>query len=151
MNEVTKIHLGRQSFTISIAAHKQLRGYLDAIEKQVEDKDVIEEVELRMAELLAEHGVKGNKVVLPKDIDFLKEQLGSPKDFMEGGGGAEADATPSEGKKLFRDTEHGMIAGVASGLAAYLGVDVTLVRIIFVFGTILWGTGVLIYILLWLL
>jgi phage shock protein PspC (stress-responsive transcriptional regulator) len=151
MNEVTKIHLGRQAFTISINAHKELRAYLDAIEKQVEDKDVVEEVELRMAELLAERGIKGNKVILPKDIDFLKKQLGNPKDFKEDDGESKSTDILDENKKLFRDTENGMLAGVAAGLAAYLGLDVLLVRILFVLGTLAWGSGVLVYILLWLL
>lgn len=151
MNEVIKIHLGRQAFTVSIAAQKELRSYLDAIEKQVGDKEVVEEVELRMAELLAEHGIHGNKVVLPKDIDFLKKQLGSPKDFKDDEGEASLADTRSEGKKLFRDTENGMIAGVAAGLAAYLGLDVVLVRILLILGTLAWGMGLLVYVLLWLL
>lgn len=151
MNEVTKIHLGRQAFTISIAAQKELRAYLDAIEKQVGDKEVVEEVELRMAELLAERGIHDNKVVLPKDIDFLKKQLGSPKDFKDDEGEGSLVDTRSEGKKLFRDTENGMIAGVAAGLAAYLGLDVVLVRILLILGTLAWGMGLLVYILLWLL
>ena len=150
MNEVTKVHLGRQAFTISISARKELRFYLDAIEKQVEDKEVVEEVELRMAELLTEHGIKGNKVVLPKDIDFLKEQLGNPKDFKEDSDGTDTKVAADD-KQLYRDTDNAMIAGVASGLAAYLGLDVILVRILFVLGTIAWGTGIVVYILLWLL
>src|SRR6266404_410644 len=149
MNEVTKIHLGRQAFTISAAAHKALRSYLDAIEKQVGDKDVVEEVELRMAELLTERGIKGEKVVLMKDIDFLKEHLGNPKDFKEDGDEV-ASEEPST-KRLFRDTDNGMIAGVAGGLAKYFGVDVLLIRILFVIGTIAWGGGILLYIVLWLL
>jgi len=151
MNEVTKIHLGRQAFTISITAQKELRAYLDAIERQVEDKDVAEEVELRMAELLAEHGIHGNKVVLPKDVDFLKKQLGNPKDFKEDSESETSVEKSDESKRLFRDTQNGMVAGVAAGLAAYLGLDVILVRILFVLGTIAWGTGLLVYILLWLL
>lgn len=151
MNEITKIHLGRQAFTISISAQKELRSYLDAIEKQVNDKDVVEEVELRMAELLTEHGIKGNKVILPKDITFLKNQLGHPEDFKDEDSDSAASVIPAESKKLFRDTDNGMIAGVAAGLSAYLGLDVVLVRILLVVGTLAWGGGLLIYILLWLL
>jgi phage shock protein PspC (stress-responsive transcriptional regulator) len=150
MNEVNKIHLGRQAFTISAEAHKELRSYLNAVKAQVKDKEVVDEIELRMAELLAERGIKEDKVILPKDVEFLKKQLGSPKDFKQDDD-SEADETPPEGKKLFRDTENGMIAGVASGLAAYLGLDVVLVRVLLVIGTIAWGTGILFYILLWLL
>lgn len=34
-------------------------------------------------------------------------------------------------KKLYRDTDNKMICGVCSGLAKYLNVDVTLVRVIY--------------------
>ena len=55
MNEITKIHLGRQAFTISVDAYKALQTYLHDIKQQVggKGKDVVDEVELRMAELLA--------------------------------------------------------------------------------------------------
>ena len=153
MNEVTKIHLGRQAFTISVDAHDELKSYLGAIKKQVEDKDVIDEIELRMAELLVEHGLNANKVILPGDVDFLKEQLGNPKDFKEDDD--EDTATEHQrpdSKRLFRDTDNAMIAGVAAGLAEYFGLDVLLIRILFVLVTIITtGFGILLYIVLWLL
>ncbi|MGH7157416.1 MAG: PspC domain-containing protein [Candidatus Saccharimonadales bacterium] len=151
MNEVTKIHLGRQAFTISVAAHKQLRAYIDAIEKQVQDRDVIDEVELRMAELLTERGITGEKVILVKDVDFLKEQLGNPADFKEEGDEEMPANTSVDGKKLFRDTDNAMIAGVAAGLSKYFGIDAILIRILFVLSALLWGWGILVYIVLWLL
>jgi phage shock protein PspC (stress-responsive transcriptional regulator) len=153
MNEVTKIHLGRQAFTISVDAHHELRSYLDAIKKQVEDKDVVDEIELRMAELLAEHGLNANKVILPGDVDFLKEQLGNPNDFKDDEDGIHsASDKPADSKRLFRDTENGMIAGVAAGLAQYFGVDVLLIRILFVIAVfVTFGWGILLYIVLWLL
>jgi phage shock protein PspC (stress-responsive transcriptional regulator) len=154
MNEVTKIHLGRQPFTISVAAHKDLRNYLDAIEKQVKDKDVIEEIELRMAELLTEHGISSDKVVLAKDIKFLKQQLGNPADFKdneendsEEAGDAEKAPEP---KRLFRDTEDAILAGVSSGLARYFGIDAWIIRILFIIGAFTGGWGILVYAVLWL-
>jgi len=155
MNEVTQIHLDRQPFTISVEAHKTLKVYLAAIEKQVGGKsaDVIKEVELRMAELLTERGITPKKVILVDDITFLKEQLGAPKDFSEDDEPDEP-SSPSDGnstKRLFRDTENGMLAGVAAGLANYFGIDVLLVRILFIVAVVTGGWGILIYILLWLL
>jgi phage shock protein PspC (stress-responsive transcriptional regulator) len=155
MNEVTRIHLGRQPFTISVDAHKSLRAYLDAIEKQAGDSadDVTKEVELRMAELLTERGVTSEKVILMDDVKFLKDQLGSPKDFKadDDSEEKESEEEPPVNKKLFRDTEHGMIAGVAAGVANYLGTEILLIRILFIFLTFLSGTGIVVYILLWLL
>src|ERR1700677_4123749 len=105
MNEVTKIHLGRQAFTISLDAHHELKSYLDAIKKQVEDKDVLDEIELRMAELLIEHGLNANKVILPGDVSFLKKQLGNPKDFKEDSDETDTlDHKQPDAKRLFRDT-----------------------------------------------
>lgn len=42
-----------------------------------------------------------------------------------------------------------MVAGVASGLAAYFGVDVNLVRLAFGVFTIFYGLGVLLYLVAW--
>jgi phage shock protein PspC (stress-responsive transcriptional regulator)/sulfur carrier protein ThiS len=151
MNEVTKIHLGRQPLNISVAAHKALRAYIDAITKQVGDDDVVEEVELRMAELLAENGITGDKVVLVKDVDYLKKQLGDPQDFKETDDVPVPAAQSSAAKRLFRDADNAMVAGVATGLSNYFGVDVLLIRVLFVIGTIAWGGGILLYIVLWLL
>src|ERR1700729_632294 len=106
MNEVNKVHLGRQAFTISVEAHKELKAYLDAIKKQVGDKSVVDEVELRMAELLAEHGITGEKVILPADVNFLKEQLGNPKDFKEDTDPIDTNDKPADTKRLFRDTDN---------------------------------------------
>jgi len=153
MNEVTKVHLGRQEFTISVDAHHELKAYLEAINKQVDDKDVLEEIELRMAELLTEHGINANKVILPEDVDFLKAQLGNPKDFKEDEDGTSPQTVKQLGtKRLFRNTSNAMIAGVASGLAEYFGVDVLLIRILFVICVLAtFGWGILLYIVLWLL
>src|SRR5690348_13050651 len=44
-----------------------------------------------------------------------------------------------------------MFAGVASGRAIYVGLDVLQGRILFLIATIAWGFGVPVYIVLWLL
>jgi phage shock protein PspC (stress-responsive transcriptional regulator) len=55
-------------------------------------------------------------------------------------------------KKLMR-SEDRMVAGVAGGLGDYLGIDPTLVRILFVLLTLLGGggLGILLYIVLWII
>src|SRR5580765_5434301 len=149
MNEITRIHLGRQPFTASVEAHGELKAYIAAIEHHMHDKDVIQEVELRMAELLTEHGITESKVILEEDIDYLKQQLGDPKDFSDSNEEEDGADTQPEAKQLFRDPDNGMVAGVAAGLAAYFGIDVILFRILFVIGTITGGWGLLVYIALW--
>lgn len=49
--------------------------------------------------------------------------------------------------RLYRSKKNRMIAGVAGGLAEYFGVDVTLVRLLWVLAVLIGGTGVLVYII----
>jgi len=54
-------------------------------------------------------------------------------------------------KRLFRNEHEKVIAGVSSGIAEYIEVDVTIVRLLFVLSTIfLVGTGILVYAIMWI-
>lgn len=53
-------------------------------------------------------------------------------------------------KKLTRISDGKMIAGVCTGLAKYLNMDVSLVRIIMVLLTVFTSTGLIIYLVVWL-
>ncbi len=52
-------------------------------------------------------------------------------------------------KRLYRRPEGRIVAGVCTGLAAYFGVDVTLIRLAFAVLTIFGGFGVLLYVVAW--
>jgi phage shock protein C len=54
-------------------------------------------------------------------------------------------------KRLFRNEFNKVIAGVSSGTADYMEVDVTIIRLLFVLSTIfLFGTGILVYLVMWI-
>jgi len=54
-------------------------------------------------------------------------------------------------KRLFRNEHDKVIAGVSSGVAAYMEVDVTIIRLLFVLSTIfLMGTGIIVYLIMWI-
>lgn len=53
-------------------------------------------------------------------------------------------------KRLYRDELNKKLAGVCAGLAEYLNVDVTIVRVIFVVALVMKGVGFLPYIILWI-
>src|SRR5260370_7282669 len=53
-------------------------------------------------------------------------------------------------KRLYRIRDGRVIAGVCAGLAAYFGVDPTLVRLAFALLTVFGGVGVLLYLGAWL-
>lgn len=53
-------------------------------------------------------------------------------------------------KKLQRDTQHGVIGGVCAGLANYFGTDVSLMRLLLAFMVLFAGTGIGLYLILWI-
>ena len=53
----------------------------------------------------------------------------------------------TEPKKLYRSSKDRRVAGVCGGLAEYFKIDTTLVRLLFVVGTILGGPGLVVYII----
>jgi phage shock protein C len=56
-----------------------------------------------------------------------------------------------EQKKLTRSTKNKMIGGVCAGVADYFNVDPTIVRVIYVLLIFLFGTGILLYLILWII
>ena len=60
------------------------------------------------------------------------------------------ESNGSGGKRLLRLRDGRMVAGVCAGIAAYLGVDVSLVRLGFGVLTVFYGLGALIYLTAWM-
>jgi phage shock protein PspC (stress-responsive transcriptional regulator) len=53
-------------------------------------------------------------------------------------------------KKLQRDTQHKVIGGVCAGLANYFGTDASLIRLLLAFMILFAGTGIGLYLILWI-
>jgi phage shock protein C len=56
-----------------------------------------------------------------------------------------------EPRKLYRSQSQRMIAGVCGGLADYFNVDATLIRVLFLLLTVFGGSGLVIYIVMWII
>ncbi len=56
-----------------------------------------------------------------------------------------------EKKKLFRSVSDRKLAGVCGGLANYLGVDTTIIRLIWVLFVVFGGAGIPAYLIMWLI
>lgn len=54
-------------------------------------------------------------------------------------------------KKFYRDPDRKVVGGVAAGVASYFGVDVGVVRFLWVLSIFFFGTGFLLYIVLWII
>jgi phage shock protein C len=54
-------------------------------------------------------------------------------------------------KRLYRSGRDKILGGVCGGIAEYLGVDPVLIRLIWVIAALGWGTGILAYIIAWII
>ena len=159
MNKTININLGGIFFHIDEIAYQKLKLYLDAIRRSLSDDpqgrdEIITDIEHRIGELLSERVKDARQVVNESDIDEITKIMGKPEDYLvdEEIFEDEPKYRPrTSSKKLYRDTEDKFLGGVCSGLAHYLGIDIIWMRIIWLILLFFFGTGVLIYILLWIL
>jgi phage shock protein PspC (stress-responsive transcriptional regulator) len=155
MNEIKTIHLARQPFTIAVDAYGDLKKYLDALTGAIKDKEVIEEIELRMAELLKDRKIDQDVVIVKSDVLYLKETLGQPSDFVDGSDESVNDEDvadePSPRRRVMRDPRGQILGGVANGFASYFGLDPLWVRIAFIVLTFASGFGAVLYLILWMI
>jgi phage shock protein C len=56
-----------------------------------------------------------------------------------------------EPRKLYRSQSQRMLGGVCGGLAEYFNVDATLIRVLFLILAVFGGTGLVIYVVMWLI
>jgi phage shock protein C len=57
----------------------------------------------------------------------------------------------AETRKLYRNRSNRQVAGVCGGLAQYFNLDATLIRILFVVLAVLGGSGLLLYVAMWII
>ena len=158
MNKTVNINLGGMVFHIDEDAYQKLSRYFDAIKRSLSNAngqdEIIKDIELRIAELISEKHNSDKQVISIKEIDEIITVMGQPEDYR-----IEDDATNtstdtynnhSTNKKLYRDKENGMVGGVLAGLGHYFGVDKVWLRILLLVMVFAWGTGVLAYIILWI-
>jgi phage shock protein PspC (stress-responsive transcriptional regulator) len=160
MKKTLTVNLNNIVFHIDDDAYELLQNYLSAVEKQLsedERKDVMSDIEARVAELFTERLQRNKNVVNKEDVEQIIEILGKPSQF--GGDEAETETNTETGKqerkrsrRFYRDPENSVLGGVCGGLSAYLGMDVTLLRIIFII-LVFVGVGMIIpvYLIVWLI
>ncbi|MCA9487832.1 MAG: PspC domain-containing protein [Nanoarchaeota archaeon] len=54
-------------------------------------------------------------------------------------------------KKLYRSKKDRILGGVCAGIAEYVDADPTIIRLLCVVATLLWGAGLLAYIIAWII
>lgn len=54
-------------------------------------------------------------------------------------------------KRLYRSSTNKVLGGVCGGIAEYLEVDPVVIRLIWVIFSLMWGIGIIAYILAWII
>jgi len=155
MKEITRIHIAKTSYDIEIGAKKELEKYITKLELYADDPNLLEDIEIRLTEILSDRGIEKDGVITAEDVTAIREQLGDPKEFMGEGDIAVGPETFDDDNKpphrLYRDTGSPLLGGVLSGIAKYFGVNPLWTRLGFVVLLLLsWGTVIVVYLVLWI-
>lgn len=162
MIKTVTVNLAGQVFHIDENAYEKLSAYLKAIKKlysaEEGGEEILSDIEARIAEVfLSKLKESGKEVVSMSEVEDIISTLGKPEEFEAETTESSHTSSTNEGKKsdkrLFRNPDDEFIAGVCSGLSAYLGINDPLwLRLIFALLIFTgFGSGLLIYIILWIL
>jgi phage shock protein PspC (stress-responsive transcriptional regulator) len=168
MQKVITINLNGNAYQLDERGYETLLAYLEHAERELaanpDRAEILADLEQAIADkcvrVLGSH--KG--VVSAAEVDAIIKEMGpvegapagrtdsgatsSVSDASSTAGSSRDTRSAKEGapRRLYLITEGAMLAGVCNGLAAYTGVDVTLVRIAFLVITVLTrGFGILAY------
>jgi len=161
MNKTISINLGGFFFHIDEDAYQKLSRYFDAVKRSLSPDgrdEIMKDIESRIAELFQERLKNDKQVVGLSEIEEVISIMGQPEDYKIDDEKTSYQSSSSSStnfyypsKRLYRDKENGMIGGVMAGLGHYLGVDSLWLRILMVILFFGFGTGLFVYIVLWIL
>lgn len=162
MNKTININLANTFFHIDEEAYLKLQRYLEAVKRSFtksQGKDeIISDIEARIAELFSERLQHERQVITTKEVEEIISIMGQPEDYLvdeelfEDEPKRDSNHKTKPHKQLFRDIDRKYIGGVCAGLSHYLGLDVLWIRLLFILIAIFsFGTGILIYFILWIL
>ena len=173
MKKVININFQGRVIPIEESAYDLLKQYVESLRKffaNEEGRDeIINDIEGRIAELFGESLKRGSTCITDADVNQIIASMGRPEDFegeeanvhsQLGGDGNQQNTggrnyessndSPPRGR-LYRNDNDKILGGVCGGLASYLRVDPTIVRLVFALFSLGGGVGILIYILLWII
>mgnify|MGYP001224107851 CR=1 FL=1 len=162
MKRAIKINLNGNIFHIDEDAYEALKRYLDDISRHFSNKEEAEEImndiESRIAELFHEKIVREEEVIPIKLVKEVIEVMGEPEEIIDPGEGTSGSRKNYYGsgnykgnpRRLYRDSENTVIAGVAGGLGAYFNIDPLIFRILFVVFIFVGGFSLIVYPILWI-
>lgn len=174
MKKTLTVNLGGTVFNIDDDAYRLLDNYLCNLKahfsKEEGAEEIVDDIERRISELLAEKLAAGQQVITISDVEEVIARVGKPEEMDQEGQAAEANAGQAQGgasaqtagqgastqgaahRRLFRNPDDKILGGVISGIAAYFCWDVTLLRLLLLVILICgYGTLIPVYIICWFL
>ena len=150
MEKTVNVAIGGCAFTLEEDAYKLMHRYLEEFKRSLDhssiNDNVMEELEGRIADLLKER-LGRSEVASAAMVQEIVDQIGYPEGHTAKPNNTDYPETP---KKFFRDSDDKKIGGVCSGLALYFGVDVVLIRVLFLIALFFASAGFWAYIAVWI-
>lgn len=156
MKKTFTINISGTVFHIEEDAYDVLQKYMINLKSHFgadeEGKEIISDIEARIAEIFASKQSEAKKVITVGWVNEVIETMGTPEDFVEEEAEEESIAAEAKRKRrLYRDPDHRVLGGVCGGLGAYFNMDPVILRIIFVvLFFVTSGAAGLAYIILWI-
>ncbi len=163
MNKTVTINISGIIFNIEEDAYETLKNYLSNIKKHFQHEEgcdeIVADIEARLSELLKSKTNVGKQVLLSTDVNEVIGVMGKPEDFGETTSSNETkEETHSQQshysnkrRRVFRDPESKVLGGVCSGIANYFDADPLWIRLALVIMFFGFGSGFLLYIVLWII
>ncbi|MBC7746347.1 MAG: PspC domain-containing protein [Flavobacterium sp.] len=159
MNKTIIININGIVFHIEEDAYEILRAYMTDVKRHfaysADSEEIVTDIENRLAEMFSERlTIESKQVIVLQDVKEVTERMGNVKDFD-----VEEDADPrilsspdtmKVEKRLLRDMDDRVVAGVCSGVGHYFEIESRWIRLILLLLVFFGGTGIMLYLILWI-
>lgn len=155
MKKTVNVNIGSVGYTIDEDAYQLLKRYLQDIRSRLSDieaSEVIDDVESRISDIFNENISFNNQVIGIELVRRAMNVIGHAENFGDplGGPSEYFDTDNTSTPKLYRSRSQRVLAGVCGGIAQYLNIDVTLVRVIAFVMLVFVGMSLWVYIIMWI-
>lgn len=167
MKKTLTVNLGGTVFHIDEDAYQLLDKYLANLRihfrKEEGSEEIMNDFEMRISELFNERVRLGHEVITIEHVEEVIKRMGKPEELFDSEDEKDyireepkthtfqEEETTGGRKKLMRDPDNRVLGGVASGIAAYMGWDVTAIRLIMIILLFIpYAPIVILYLILWL-
>ncbi len=173
MQRIIQINIAGRVLPIEEDAYIILKEYMTSLQRQFsgdDGKEIIEDIEHRIAELFSIRLQGGAPAIDRADVQKVIDTLGAAADLHDGpqattgntqGNSGSSSYTYSNAQRgptqqypyshdrLLRDPYNKVFGGVCSGIAHYFDIDPVIIRLIMVVLFLTFGIGFITYIIAW--